>query len=358
MTTLSAASRPYRVLVVGASYGLLPASRIAVGGHHVTVVGRTEEITAIAASGVVIAFSEERHLRPPMGDDGLSLRTPATVEPADFDLVLLAVQEPQVSSPDLRRLLEKIGDKLPIASIMNMPPPPYLARISTLPPSVGGGAYGCPEAWAPLPSERMTLASPDPQAFRPDPACPGHLRVTLASNFKFAPFARPEDQAILERITRDASRAAQAWGRPPVHLLARSSTFVPLSKWPMLVTGNCRCVQDEGLPLSIRDAVHADPVKSRILFEAVYASLSSIGAPASALVPFDAYLEAAQNLTRPSSLAMGLAKGAEGVERVDMLVLELLRATKADPEAIDMMAAINSRIEKSLAENRRKTAAP
>jgi hypothetical protein len=38
--------------------------------------------------------------------------------------------------------------------------------------------------------------------------------------------------------------------------------FVPLAKWPMLMTGNYRCVLDTEVR-PIRDAVHSDPAASR-----------------------------------------------------------------------------------------------
>ncbi|AXI46737.1 hypothetical protein C1J03_12325 [Sulfitobacter sp. SK012] len=355
MTLTSSSEKPLRILTIGASYGLLPAAKVAAAGHAVTVLGRAEEVSAMRQEGVEIAFSDQHVLRSPMGDDGLSLATPDGVDPSDFDLVLLAVQEPQVRSPEISNLLQRIGDKVPVASIMNMPPPPFLDRIRFLPKNIGKDAYEHPSIWEPLPAERMTLASPDPQAFRPDAERPGHLQVTLASNFKFAPFAREEDQAILARVTRDATRAMQSWGRPPVHLLARGSVFAPLSKWPMLVTGNCRCLRDDGGPVSIREAVNENLSESRLLYEAVNTCLEALGAPNSSLVPFNSYLQAAGQLSRPSSLARGLAAGATAVERIDVIVLNLMREAKSSPAAINIMTGINARITAALAENHVKS---
>jgi hypothetical protein len=348
MTSATFRQHRHSVLVIGASYGLLPAAKIAAAGHHVTVVGRAEEVSTIITDGVAIEFSAKKILRPPLGKNGLSFCVPSAVNPDDFDIAFLAIQEPQAKAPELRALLARIGDSLPVASIMNMPPPPFLARIPNLPADIDRDAYQCPDAWAPLPMDRLTLASADPQVFRPDARRPGHLRVTLASNFKFAPFVRPEDQTILERIARDASRAQQPWGRPPVHLLARGSIFTPLSKWPMLVTGNCRCVTEYGVPLSIREAVHSDPASSRLLFEEVNHCLKAIGAPPASLVSYDAYAQAAARLTRPSSLANGIAAGVTAVERIDLLVLGLLHSQSADTRAIEIMATVSTRITTAL----------
>ena len=50
------------------------------------------------------------------------------------------------------------------------------------PQALRDGVHGDAAPWAALPPARMTMASPDPQAFRPDPARPGLLQVSLASN--------------------------------------------------------------------------------------------------------------------------------------------------------------------------------
>src|SRR4029077_10558480 len=63
----------------------------------------------------------------------LSAAGPGEVNPADYDLVALAMQEPQSRSPGVRELLDAVaGSKVPCMSIMNMPPLPYLKRIAGL----------------------------------------------------------------------------------------------------------------------------------------------------------------------------------------------------------------------------------
>src|SRR5690606_40307763 len=63
----------------------------------------------------------------------LSAEGPDTIDPSQYDLVALAMQEPQYRSPGVRELLDRIAKaKVPCMSIMNMPPLPYLARIPGL----------------------------------------------------------------------------------------------------------------------------------------------------------------------------------------------------------------------------------
>ena len=57
----------------------------------------------------------------------------AGVNPADYDLVGLAMQEPQYRSPGVRELLDAVAkSRVPCMSIMNMPPLPYVRRIPGL----------------------------------------------------------------------------------------------------------------------------------------------------------------------------------------------------------------------------------
>ncbi len=57
----------------------------------------------------------------------------AGVNPADYDLVGLAMQEPQYRSPGVRELLDAVAkSRVPCMSIMNMPPLPLYAAYPGL----------------------------------------------------------------------------------------------------------------------------------------------------------------------------------------------------------------------------------
>lgn len=345
---------PMRNLVVGANYGLLAAAKLAASGQSVSVVGFPEEVARIRSQGVRIGFANDLVLMPPMGDAGVRLVTPGEVDVSEHDMVFLAVQEPQVATPAIAELMGRIGDQLPVAALMNMPPPPFLERVPGLPQGIEQGVYHNTTVWARLPSERMSLASPDAQALRLDPNQPGHITVTLASNMRFAPFQRADDQALLRQVTRAASRLKAPSGFYPVQFLARSSIFSPLAKWPMLAVGNCRCVgAGASAPRSIHDAVWGDLRISRQLYNGVIAGLLACGAPPAVLVPFCSYAKAAKQLIRPSSLARALAHGATAVERIDLLVLNLLRLTNQSAEICDLMQSVSDTITARIDANKR-----
>jgi hypothetical protein len=319
----------YKILVFGASYGSLLAVKLTGAGHDVTLVCRAATAQLIEREGVRV-----RMLDAPGGEvveidsrrlpGRLSATTPSGVDCARFDLVVLAMQEPQYRAPELRDALRKVARaKLPCVSIMNMPPPPYLARIAGLDVDALRFAYTDSEAWDEFDPQCMTLCSPDPQAFRPQGATPNVLQVGLATNFKTAPFALPHHNAILHDLQADIDAARFPVGDEsvplPVRLKVHASLHVPLAKWSMLLAGNYRCVQAHAMR-SIAAAVRDDVATARTVYEWVAQVCKRLGAKDEDLVAFDKYAGAAASLTAPSSAARALAGGAIHIERVDRLV--------------------------------------
>jgi hypothetical protein len=167
----------------------------------------------------------------------------------------------------------------------------------------------------------------------------------LPTNFRIAPFPRREHQRLLEVIAAAIDRSEVVRGErryhPRVRFKAEKSVYVPLSKWPMLIAGNCRCITDAE-PISIRDAIHFDIAASRELYDWVVWQCLAIGADASDMVEFDRYALAALDLTRPSSLARALRMGAKAVERPDLLVAQLAaHFGRSHPTLNGIVATIN-----------------
>src|SRR5256714_8522460 len=114
----------------------------------------------------------------------------AGVKPSDYDLVGLAMQEPQYRSPGVRELLDAVAkSRVPCMSIMNMPPLPYVKRIPGLDYDALKAAYTDPTVWDNFDPGRLTLCSPDPQSIRPPEEKVNVLMVTLPTNFNVAKFA-------------------------------------------------------------------------------------------------------------------------------------------------------------------------
>ena len=318
-----------RILMFGASYGALLGVKLALAGHHVTLVCREKNAALINERGVVVRM-------PVKGREGLvevrsrdlpghvNATTPADAHPAEYDLVVLAMQEPQYRSPGVRELLQATArSRVPCMSIMNMPPPPYLPRIGEVDAAKCAESYTDSSLWDEFEPGLMTLCSPDPQAFRPPEEEGNVLQVRLPTNFKVARFESDAHTAILRELGEgiDAARFpldGEALDLP-VKLKVHDSVFVPLAKWAMLLAGNYRCVLDDGVR-SIKDAVHGEIEAARSVYDWVVELCVSMGASVADMVPFEKYALAAQSLGSPSSAARALAAGAPHIERVDRLV--------------------------------------
>jgi len=356
--------RKYNVLILGASYGSLLGAKLLLAGHDVRLVCLPAEAELIESEGFrvrlpVRASSEQVEIDTRRLPGRVSASGASGIDPAAYDLVALAMQEPQYASPGVRELLERVAiAKVPCMSIMNMPPLPYLARIPGLDVAPLRTCYTDASVWDPFDPALMTLCSPDPQAFRPPDEKINVLQVSLPTNFKAARFASDAHTAMLRELEADidASRLSTAHGpvELPVKLKVHESVFVPLAKWSMLLTGNYRCVQRDGMR-SIRDAVHADLDASREVYGWVARLCKALGAVEDDLVPFDKYAKAAQGLVKPSSAARALAGGARNIERVDRLVQAIAMQKGMRLAGVDQVVAL---VDAWLARNRNPDRAP
>ena len=351
---------PYKILILGASYGSLLATKLCLAGH-------TARLVCLPAEADLINQEGARVRMPVKGRDGLvevdsrklpgklSAGGPAGINPADFDLVALAMQEPQYRSPGVRELLDAVAKaKVPCMSIMNMPPLPYLARIPGIDAKACRDCYTDATVWDSFDPQFMTLCSPDPQASRPPDEKVNVLQVRLPTNFKSARFHSDAHTAILRRLETDIEAVRFDTGEGkielPVKLKVHDSVFVPLAKWAMLLAGNYRCVTRQGIR-SIKDAVHSDLDASRSVFSWVVELCKSLGADAKDLVPFEKYAAAATGLTGPSSAARALYGGAAYIERVDRLVQAIAKQKGMRSAALDEVVAL---VDAQLEVNRKK----
>jgi hypothetical protein len=313
------------VLILGASYGSLLATKLLMAGHNVTLVCRDKNAALINRVGteVRIKLRDEPDHLPIFSRDlpgKLDAAVPQDADPARYDLICLAMQEPQYVNHTIRVLMVKIAvARLPCLSIMNMPPLPYLRRLPALAAMDLDEAYTNAQVWQRFDPQLISLCSPDPQAFRPPGELPNVLHVGLPTNFKAATFAGDKHNALLRELESDIAGATLDGRDVPVKLRVHDSLFVPLAKWSMLLTGNYRCITLDQ-PRSIRDAVHEDLTLSKSIYEHVDAIARRLGADAADQVPFEKYATAAESLLKPSSAARAVAAGAPFIERVDLLV--------------------------------------
>src|SRR5499427_8854875 len=266
----------YNVLILGASYGSLFSTKLLMAGHTVSMVCTKPTADLINREGTVVRLPiKGREALLDVASKTLSGKlvaaTPDDVDPSQFDLIVLGMQEAQYGSSGVRELMGRVAkSRKPCLAIMNMPPLPYLKRIPGLATENLVGCYADPGVWEGFDPKLVTLASPDPQAFRPPDQPKNVLQVGLPTNFKAARFHAEEPTALLHNLEADIEAARYDTGdgviEIPVKLKVHDTTFVPLAKWPMLMTGNYRCIRREDM-IPIKDAVLGDTAKSRDVYD-------------------------------------------------------------------------------------------
>ncbi len=338
----------HHVLILGASYGSLFGTKLLLAGHRVTLVCTKSTADLINREGTVVRF-------PIKGRDSLldihshqlpgalSAAAPDEVDSSKFDLIVLGMQESQYSSPGVRELMGRMARAaVPCLAIMNMPPLPFLQRIPGLETKTLEPCFTDPHIWDVFNRDMVTLASPDPQAFRPPDRPKNVLEVGLPTNFKAARFEAEEPTVLLRRLEADIEAARFDAGDGPVEipvkLKVHDSMFVPLAKWPMLVAGNYRCIRRDGM-ISIREAVHGNLNRAREIYGWVSKVCTKLGADETDLVPFDKYAKAAEGLVKPSSAARALFGGAQHIERVDCLVRRIALQVGLQSDLLDEVVA-------------------
>jgi hypothetical protein len=345
----------YNVLIMGASYGSLLASKLLFSGHKVTLICLPNEVEAINSDGIRVRMPIKGRTDPVEIDSRklpgkLTAAGPGAVKPADYDLIALAMQEPQYRSLGVRELLDAVAKSgKPCMSIMNMPPLPYLKRIPGLNTDALAHCFTDASVWANFDPACMTLCSPDPQAIRMPDDKINVLTVTLPTNFKAARFDSEKSTGILRQMQSEIEAIRfDAGGEKidlPVKLKVHDSIFVPLAKWSMLITGNYRCVRKDAA-VTIKEAVHTDIEASRNVYNWVRELCIKLGASPDDLVPFEKYAAAANGLIRPSSAARALFAGAPNIERVDRLVQSIAAQHGMRNAVLDeTVAMVDARLE-------------
>jgi hypothetical protein len=339
----------YRILILGASYGSLLATKLSLAGHSVKLVCPATAADLINREGTRVSLPvkgwnglvevDSREL-----PGGLSADVPEAVDPVAYDLAVLAMQETQYRSPGVRELLAAVAEaRVPCLSIMNMPPLPYLARIPGVAVERCRNCYTDASAWDVLDPALVTHCSADPQASRVPDRPENAIQVRLPSNFRAARFESETHTGMLRSLAADIEAARFDTGAGkielPVKLKVHDSVFVPLSKWPMLIAGNYRCIAPDGIR-SIAATVHTDLDASRAIYEWVLGLCSTLGAEPQDLIPFEKYSAAAAALTAPSSAARALSGGASQIERVDRLVQTIAAQKNLRLAALDDLVTL------------------
>src|ERR1700748_520686 len=105
----------FNILILGASYGSLLASKILFGGHSVKLVCLPEEANLINSEGFRVRLpvrgrAEQVEIDSRKLPGKVSAAGANEVDPREYDLIGLAMQEPQYGSPGVCGPLPAVGE--------------------------------------------------------------------------------------------------------------------------------------------------------------------------------------------------------------------------------------------------------
>ena len=342
-----------RILILGASYGSLLSTKLLMAGHDVTLVCREQTAELINSQGTIVRLKlrdepDHRLIKSADLPGKVDARTPEAVKPEDSDMIALAMQEPQYANGSVKELMARVAKSgKPCLSIMNMPPLPYLKRVKALSGLDLSSCFTDASVWDGFEPGLVSLCSPDPQAFRPPEEQANFLHVGLPTNFKASAFGNEANTAMLRQLEEEIAAVTLDSKDVPVKLRVHASLFVPMAKWSMLLTGNYRCVREDGA-VAIKDAVHGDLEQSRAIYHWVDELAQKLGADAQDQVPFEKYAKAAESLLKPSSAARAIEAGTNRIERVDRLVQLVGNHLGMSLDAVDkVIKTVDDRLKKN-----------
>ena len=335
------------ILIYGASYGILVASKLMLAGYDVVCVCKKEEADLINNEGFSLEIDsylkKKVILKSEKLNGNIKAIQPESINLDNVKLVFLAMQEAQYHNSAILDSLSLIAKKkIPTISIMNIPPSIYLKnfKINENDYQELSVAYKNFNLLNKFDINFITHSSADPQIFKPFSNLNNYISVRLASNFRIAKFRDKSSAELIEKISNQIKISRYILNnkktRIPVYLNLYDSNFVPISKWPMLITGNYRCLNNNQL-MSIEEVVSQNIGLSKEIYDDVQMLCRSLGASDEELIKFETYLKVAKKLISPSSVArLAFAKN-KNFERLDKLIKSLCNIKKIKIKNIDQI---------------------
>jgi hypothetical protein len=322
--------------IFGASYGIVVATKLLIAGYNVACICKTEEAKLLNDKGFVINIPGYLNRSLEIFSKNLPGKfiaiDPISVEMEQISLAFLAMQESHYEDLDISKILLFIAkNKIPCVSIMNMPPSIYLKKLQIKNYNSTKEFYKNFDMWNCFDSDFFTQCSADPQIYKPYLNKSNLFTVRLASNFRVANFDNIKCAKLICEISSKVKSSRLIFKdkkvRVPINFNIFDSKYIPLGKWPMLITGNYRCFDNLKLK-SIKDAVLENIEESRLIYNDVLNLCYLLGANINDLISFEAYLKVINKLDAPSSVARAASSGDKNFERLDKLIQFLANENK------------------------------
>jgi hypothetical protein len=238
--------------------------------------------------------------------------------------------------PRIKEILKiLVKKKIPMISLMNLPPYQYLKKINFF---IDMKKTYNKNFLMNIPSKNLTHASTEPQIKRKK----NIIFLNHAGTLRISKFSSKKNNLALNEAISSFNSITK--NSIPLKIKIYDSLWVSLNKLPMLMTGNYRCFDGKKY-YSIRKAVNNNKTLSKKIYDLVVQCLILTGAKKNNFIPFNIYLKSTKTLNQISSVARNV-KNKINIERVDVLVSQILFKLKIRDKNIFRICKIYDKYQK------------
>ena len=262
--------------------------------------------------------------------------TESTELSSSYLIAYLGMPEFAYDEPRIKEILKILVEKkLPMISLMNLPPYQYLKKINFF---IDLKKTYNKNFLMNIPSKNLTHASTEPQIKRKK----NIIFLNHAGTLRISKFSSKKNNLALNEAISSFNSITK--NSIPLKIRMYDSLWVSLNKLPMLMTGNYRCFDGKKY-YSIRKAVNNNKTLSKKIYDLVVRCLILAGAKKKNFIPFNIYLKNIKTLNQISSVARSV-KNKKNIERVDVLVRQILLKLKIRDKNIFRICKIYDKYQK------------
>lgn len=312
-----------KVLVIGANYGLLLVGMLLERKFKVDVLANKNQVDLLNNEGFSLTYDEKIWDFQPSSD----WQAINDLKHYNYDLVILAIQEPSLSDPKIGNIIKSLSkNSVTFFSIMNIPFYQFLTDVVGIKRIENSeNIYSSLNFTNNIFSGRIINSNPEPQVFSEKTS--NRLSIRLGGVFRCSSLDMLGSKNI-ENLLRPINSGL------PAKIKTYNSPWVSISKLPMLITGNYRCLDKLKLR-SIHQSIIYDTTLSEKIYNQVSNMMRKLGAGREAIIPFKAYLKASRKLDAPSSVCKAIVEKKQKIERVDKLVQSMGQTIGFQSKEID-----------------------
>jgi len=329
-----------KIIFFGASYSLIFATKYAQSDIKVDIVCSKSEKEKINKLKIEYSLNDKVSLRTIEIKNlkKINFITEANELSKSYLIAYLGMPAHAYDEYNVKEILKiLIEKKIPMISLMNLPPYRYLEKINFFKDKKIKETYN-KNFLINIPSEILTHASTEPQIKRKN----NIVSLKHTGTLRLSKFNSKKNNLALNKAV--ALFNSNIESSIPLKIKVYDSLFVPLNKLPMLMTGNYRCFDGKKY-YSIKKVLNENIILSKKIYDLVVNCLVLAGAEKKNFFSFYTYLKSSKTLNQISSIAMNIRR-KKNIERADILVQQILLKLKIKDKNIFRINKIYDKYQK------------